>query len=225
MTRNPAMVVDQLEEVAVARDDVDGDVGAGREGSDDVVGLVGGRPHDRDAEHLERRADHRQLRRQRIGDLFDVGTGGRRLHDAMRLVARQQVDAPGRAPVVVPARDEMRGRVGAHELGDHVEQASRRVHRGAVRCRDLVGHAVEGAEVQRRGVEEHEAVGHASDPGTAGLFVSAPGDATRPRVAGCPSARRPPAHPRPPRARAADRASDRAAARSSTAPPRPAPSD
>ena len=42
------------------------------------------------------------------GDLFDVDAAGDDLVDAVRLVAGDEVDPPLRAPVVVPARDEVR---------------------------------------------------------------------------------------------------------------------
>ena len=49
-----AGVVDELEQVAVAGDDVDRQRRLRREGADDVVGLVLGRADDRDAEGVER---------------------------------------------------------------------------------------------------------------------------------------------------------------------------
>jgi hypothetical protein len=155
MTRAPR-VVDELEEIAVARDDVDGADGLGGEGSDDVVGLMVRASHDRDAEGFELLADDRKLRLERIGDLLDIGSGRHHLGDTVRLVARDEIDAPLRAPVVVPARHDARGGVGGRELRDHVEQSARGVDRGAVGSTHRVGHPVEGAEVQRGSVEQHD---------------------------------------------------------------------
>ena len=81
--------------------------------------------------------------------------------DPVRLVARDQVDPPLRAPVVVPAGDEVRRLKVGDEPRDHVEEPAHRVHRGAVRRAQRVGYPVERAEVQRGGVEEHQSVGHA----------------------------------------------------------------
>ena len=82
----------------------------------------------------------------------------------VRLVRRDQVDPPLRAPVVVPARDEF----GRLELGDQprdrVERAADGVDRRAVGRGDGVGDAVEGAEVDPGGVEQHAAIGHVVDP-------------------------------------------------------------
>ena len=155
-----AGVIDQLEEVAVAGDDVDGERRPRREGADHVVGLVLGGADDRDAERVERLADHRHLHLERIRHDFDVGPAGDDLRDPVGLVGRDQVDPPLRAPVVVPARDEVRRAIERDELRDDVEEAADRVHGCAVRCAHRVGHAVEGAEVEGCRIEEHEAVGH-----------------------------------------------------------------
>ena len=79
-----------------------------RERADDVVGLVLGGADDRDAEGIERLADDRDLHLERVGHDLDVGPVCDDLGDAVGLVARDQVDPPLRAPVVVPARDEVR---------------------------------------------------------------------------------------------------------------------
>ena len=95
--------------------------------------------------------------REVVGALLDdVGALG----EPVRLVGGHQVDPPLRAPVVVPAGDEVGGAVGGDEGGDHVEEAAQRVGRRLVGGAALVGHAEEGAEVQRGGVQEHEAVRH-----------------------------------------------------------------
>ena len=129
-------------------------------GADDVVGLMLGSPHDGDAREVEHPADHRNLRLERVR--HDLHVGGTRDHlgDPVRLVARDEVHPPLRTPVIVPARNEMRRLVVGGEPGDHVEQAADGVHRRAVGAADRVGHAVEGAEVQRRGVEQHQTMGH-----------------------------------------------------------------
>ena len=138
-------------------------VGSGRargEGADDVVGLVLGGADDRDAERAEHLADDRHLHLERIGHDLDVRPAGDDLGDAVGLVGGDEVDTPLRAPVVVPAGDEVRRAVGRHEPRDDVEEPAHRVDRRAVGRADGVGHAVERAEVQRGGVEQHEAVGH-----------------------------------------------------------------
>ncbi|KZE95202.1 hypothetical protein AVP42_00490 [Agromyces sp. NDB4Y10] len=157
---DPPLVVDELEQVPVARDDVDRHRRLRRHRADDVVGLVLGDAHHRDAEQAQHLADHRHLRLERVGHLLDVGAARHDLLDAVRLVARDEVDPPLRPPVVVPAGDEMGRLEVAHELRDHVEQPAHRVHGRAVGAPDRVGHAVERTEVQRGGVEQHQTIGH-----------------------------------------------------------------
>ena len=156
-----AGVVDELEEVAITGDDVHRHRSVGRKGADDVIGLVVGTPDDRDAEQLESLADHRDLRLERVGDVFDVGAAGDDLGHTVGLVRRDEVDAPLRAPIVVPAGDHVGRLVGRRQLRDHVEQSAHGIDGRAVGGAHLVGHAVERAEVQRCGVQQHEAIGHA----------------------------------------------------------------
>ena len=66
------LVVDELEQVAVAGDDVDRHPGVGRQRADHVVRLVVVGPDDRDAERLQRRDDDRDLLLERVRDLLDV---------------------------------------------------------------------------------------------------------------------------------------------------------
>ena len=89
-----------------------GMAGAGRERADHVVGLVAVGADDADAERVEHLEDDRDLHLERVGDLLDVGGGGDLLDHAVRLVRRDQVDPPLRAPVVVPAADQV-GRAGS----------------------------------------------------------------------------------------------------------------
>ena len=154
-------VVDQLEEVAVTGDDVDGHRRLRGEARDDVVGLVRRNSGDGDAEGIECGADDGDLRLEGVRHLFHIGGGLDEFGDAVRLVAGDEVDAPLRAPVVVPAGDEVGRLVRHHELRDHVEQSARGVDGTAVGRLHGVGHAVERAEVEAGGVEQHEAVGHA----------------------------------------------------------------
>src|SRR5690606_25456023 len=114
-------VVDELEQVAVAGDDVDRAVIGRRQGADDVVGLVLGGSDDGDAERAEHLADDRHLRLERVGDDLDVGAGRDLRGDAVGLVAWDEVDAPLRAPVVVPAGDELGGGEVGDEPGYRVE--------------------------------------------------------------------------------------------------------
>ena len=102
-------------------------LGLGREAADDVVGLVPSGPDDGEVERGEDLADHRDLRLEGVGRLLDVGTGRHDLGHAVRLVARDQLDAPVRPPVVVPAGDEVRRLVVVHQPGDDVEQPAHRV--------------------------------------------------------------------------------------------------
>jgi hypothetical protein len=164
---DPGLVVDELEEVAVAGDDLDRHPGIGGQRPDHVVGLVAVGARDRDAERVQDVDDDRDLRLERVGDLFDVGAAGHDVLDPVRLVARDQVDPPLRPPVVVPAAREVGGSVLLDETADEVQQAAHRVDRRAVGRGDRVGHAVVGAEVQRGGVEQQQlprAVGHARQP-------------------------------------------------------------
>src|SRR6185436_1391483 len=104
---------------------------------------------------------------ERVGELLDVGGGGHLLDHPVRLVRRDQVDAPLRAPVVVPAADEIGGPVVRDQPRDEVEKSPYRVDGGSVGRLDLRD-AVEGAEVHRRRVEQHQAAGlragHAPHP-------------------------------------------------------------
>ena len=105
---------------------------------------------------------------ERVRDLLDVRRAGLLGDDPVRLVRRQQVDPPLRAPVVVPAADQVGGPVVADQPGDEVEQPAHRVDRRAVGRLDL-RHAEERPEVHRGGVEEHQAsglLGHEPHPAT-----------------------------------------------------------
>ncbi len=153
-------VVDELEQVAVAGDDVDRHHAAVplAERADDVVGLAARRADPRDADGAQRVADDRHLGGEVVGALLDhVGA----LDQPVGLVGGHQVDPPLRPPVVVPAGHEVRRPVRGDQRGDHVEEAAQRVGRCLVGAAALVGHAEEGAEVQRGGVQEHEAFRHA----------------------------------------------------------------
>ena len=156
-------VVDELEQVAVARDDVDRHLPAVRHGerADDVVGLVAGGADAGDANGSEGLGDDRHLRAELVGDLLALrGVVG----DAVRLVGRDRVDPPLRPPVVVPARHDVGGAVAGDERGDHVEESGHGIGRDARRHLGPRRHAVEGAEVQGGGVEQEQAgrrVGHA----------------------------------------------------------------
>lgn len=80
-------VVDQLEEVAVTGDDVDGHRRLRGEARDDVVGLVRRNSGDGDAEGIERGADDGDLRLEGVRHLFHIGGGLDEFGDAVRLVA------------------------------------------------------------------------------------------------------------------------------------------
>ena len=150
-----AGIADQLQEVPVARHDVDGHLTPQerRQGADDVIGLVAVDADPGDAEGHERVDDDRHLHRQCVRhglaiELLVAGPG-----DAVGLVGRDRLDAEGGSPVVVPAGDEVARTAPLGERGDHVEEAPDGVGRHAARPDDL-GHPEEGAEVERRGVEE-----------------------------------------------------------------------
>ena len=159
-------VVDELEEVAVAGDDVDRHHVAVAHGigADDVIGLVVGGPDAGDADRRERVDDDRDLRGQLVGDLLAVGGV---LGDPVRLVGGDGVDAPLRPPVVVPAGHDVRGPVSRDERGEHVEEAGDGIGRQTGGHRRPLRHPVEGTEVQRGGVEQEQAVtcrvGHGPD--------------------------------------------------------------
>ena len=79
--------------------------------------------------------------------------------DPVRLVGRDRRHPEGGARVGVH-RATSSVRCGGREPGgDHVEEAADRVDRRAVGAREGVGDAEEGAEVQRRGVEQHQLAG------------------------------------------------------------------
>lgn len=156
-------VVDDLEEIAIAGDDVDGTVRAGGQRADHIVGFVVGgadRRHSQGGQHV---ADDRNLRGQLVRDVFDIGAVGECPGDAMRLVGGEQRGPPARSPRIVPARHDTGGAVRAHELRDDVEQPAHRIDGCPVGCGDGCRHAVEGSEVQRGGVQQHDGsdLGHA----------------------------------------------------------------
>ena len=79
---------------------------------------------------------------------------------AVLLVGGHERRSPGRAPGVVPTRDDRRRSVRRDELGDDVEEPAHRVDRGAVGGAHFVRHSVERAEVERSGVESEQSVDH-----------------------------------------------------------------
>ena len=103
-----------------------------------------------------------------VGHLLDVGSrAGHLRDDAVRLVGRDQVDAPLRTPVVVPATCHMGRFVFTDQTGDEVHEATDCVDRRAVGSLHGIGHAEERPEVERGGVEQEQAlVGHADEPAT-----------------------------------------------------------
>jgi len=117
-------------------------------------------PYDGDAREFEHPADHRKLRFERVRDDLDVGGIRHGLRDTVRLVCRNQVHTPLGAPIVVPARDQMRRAVVRGQPGDHVQEAANRVHRCAVGAADRVRQAIKGAKVQGRSIKQHQAVWH-----------------------------------------------------------------
>nr|BFE72276.1 hypothetical protein GCM10020092_055770 [Actinoplanes digitatis] len=85
-----ARVVDQLEQVAVARDDLDrGGLGGG-ERAQHIVGLVASHPERRDAHRGEHLEQDRDLLLQGRGHLLDGA-----VRDAVPLVGRDERDPPG----------------------------------------------------------------------------------------------------------------------------------
>jgi hypothetical protein len=144
-------VVDELEEVAVAGDDIDRTLRRMGDGADDVVGLVAVGADRRHAESRQHVLDDRHLRDERVGHLLLVAGG-----DAVRLVRRDRLDPEGRPPVVVHRGDQMgRGAVG-DQSGDEVEQSADGVDRRTVRRGDAVGDPEEGPEVERGRVQQQQ---------------------------------------------------------------------
>ena len=103
-------VVNQLEQVAVAGDDVDRLAGPRRQRADDVVGLVSGGADDADTECSQHLAHDRHLGLERVGNLLDVRSADDLLDHAVGLVGGQQVDAPLGPPVVVQQQTRCVGR-------------------------------------------------------------------------------------------------------------------
>ena len=146
-----ARVVDELEQVAVAGDDVDRLAGAGGQGGDDVVGLVAGRLGEGDPGRGEDLGDQRDLHDQAgRGLLGPVRLG------AVRLVAGDRGDPERRPPVGVEAGDQASRAMLPDQPGDRVEEPPDRVHRGAVGRRHRLRHSVERPVVQRRRVKKHQ---------------------------------------------------------------------
>ena len=151
-------VVDELEQVPVAGDDVHRHhpaVAVG-EGADDVVGLEPRGAQACDADRAQRLSDERYLGGEVVGRL--LGDGGA-LDEPVGLVRGDEVNPPLRPPVVVPAGDEVGRAVCRDEGGDHVDEATQRVGRGLVGALALVRHTEERAEVQRGAVEQDELAG------------------------------------------------------------------
>lgn len=147
------LVVDELEKVTVAGDDIDRHTSAGGECAEYVVGLISVGADHADAQRGKYVENDRHLLLQGVGHFLDIGFVGRsRVLDAVRLVRRDQRDAPGRTPVVVPGTDEIGRLVLRDESRDEVEQSAHRIHVGAVGARRL-GDTEEGSEVHRCGVE------------------------------------------------------------------------
>src|SRR5690606_41602828 len=103
-----AHIIDQLEEVTIARDDIDSHRRSSCKRAYDVVGFMRRDTDDRDAECRERFADERPLSLGGVGDLLDIWTGGYHFDDAVCFIARDEVDTPLWSPVVVPAGDDVR---------------------------------------------------------------------------------------------------------------------
>ena len=95
----------------------------------------------------------------------------------VRLVGRQRLHPERGAPVQVEAGDQPRRPVLRDQPGDHVGEAAHRVHRRAVRRGDRVRHAVEGAEVHARGVQQHQrrGGGHGAELARIPLGAMTPG--------------------------------------------------
>ena len=145
----------QLEQVAVARDDQHLAIASGQR-CQHVIGLRVLRPGLGEARGAEDLADRADLRGQGFGGvLLAVVT------HPVRLVRRQQLHPPVRAPLPVQGGHQARRRVLLDQHGDHVAEPAHRVGRGAVGPGDLLGHGVERAEPQAGAVENHErALGH-----------------------------------------------------------------
>ncbi len=169
-----ARVVDELEEVPVAGDDVDRPGGAVGEGADDVVGLVVRGAEPGDADRVENVEDDGYLRGEGVGHGLGVRPFLGLLGDAVGLVGGDERHSPGRAPVLVQAGDEIVRFVIGHEPGDEIEQAPHGVDGSAVGCADGLRDAEVGPEVEGRGVEQHESSGHTPDHAVRGAGGMAP---------------------------------------------------
>ena len=182
-------VVDQLQHVAVAGDDVDRKAALvpGHQGADDVIRLVPVNADPSDPQGGQSVDDERHLRSQIVGDLLGEASGRgmlligflpgrdgvRHAGHPMGLVARDQVDPPLRAPVVVPAGDEFGGMVGIDQRGEHVDEATDRIGGVLGRALPLVRNSVEGPEIERGGIQQQQAFpGHASTLSTSPTRVS-----------------------------------------------------
>ena len=122
-------IAHEREEVAVARDDVDGARGAGRERRDHVLALEPGGAGHREPERPEQAATERLVGGDRV---FLVG-------EPVRLVGGQRLHPKRRPPVVVDGDGETRGPTVGEQAREHAEEAVYAAHRDGVRQR------VEGA--------------------------------------------------------------------------------
>jgi hypothetical protein len=144
-----------LEQVPIAGHDVDATVGDGRIRPDDVVRLVLRYPDRRDAQTHECGFDQRDLLLEGIGHLLLVAGG----HPVL-LVRTDQVHTPLGSPIGVPTGHHGPRPVLADQAREHVQQARGRIGRRGIGGSAGVRHAVEGTEVQRCGIQQHERSGH-----------------------------------------------------------------
>jgi len=145
-----ALVVDELEQVAVTGHDVDVTVSSGQR-ADDVIGLEPGYAKARHPERGERGHDDRDLHLE-VGRRVLAAVDG----DPVGLVRRHRVHSESRAPVGVEAGHEAGRLVLADEVAEKVQHPAYGVDRRPVRRADRVRDAEVRPEVERGRVEEHQ---------------------------------------------------------------------
>ena len=144
-------VINQLEQVTIAGDDLNRAGLARSQRPDDVVGLVAAGRRHRHPGRGQHFLDHRDLGGQRVGGLLGAVRIG-----PVCLVGGDRGHPEGGPPVSVHARDEAVRAACPQQPGHHVQQAAHGIDRHAIRSGHGFRDSVERSVVQRGGVQEQQ---------------------------------------------------------------------